>query len=66
VFTTRYDCDTLGSGANWFGGAEVKLRRQLTRRTQIGIGYRYWDNQGDYKPDDMQQNRLLVDLNFRY
>jgi hypothetical protein len=66
LFMTRYECDTLGSGANWFGGAEVKLRRQLTRSTQIGIGYRYWDNQGDYKPDDMQQNRLLLDLSFRY
>jgi hypothetical protein len=66
LFLTRYDSDSLGTGANLFGGAEVKLRRQLTRRTQIGIGYRYWDNQGDYEADDMQQNRLLIDLNFRY
>jgi hypothetical protein len=65
-FLTRYDCDSLGSGANLFGGAEVQLRRQLTRSTQLRIAYRYWDNQGDYEPDDMQQNRLMVDLNFRY
>ncbi len=66
VFLTRYACNSLGSGANLFGGAEVQLRRQLTRHTQIRIAYRYWDNQGDYKPDDMQQNRLMLDLNFRY
>jgi hypothetical protein len=66
LFMTRYDSDSLGSGANWFGGAEVQVRRQLTRRTQLRVAYRYWDNQGDYKPDDMQQNRLLMDLNFRY
>ena len=42
------------------------MRRQLTRRTQVRISYRYWDNQGDYEVDDMQQNRLLVELNLRY
>ena len=66
LFLTRYDSDSLSSGANLFGGAEVQLRRQLTRRTQFRIAYRYWGNQGDYEADDMQQNRLLVELNVRY
>jgi hypothetical protein len=66
LFLTRYDSDSLSSGPNLFGGAEVELRRQLTRRTQFRISYRYWGNQGDYEADDMQQNRLLVELNVRY
>ena len=66
VFLTRYDSNTLGSGSNLFGGAQIQVRRQLTRHTQVRISYRFWDNQGDYKVDDMQQNRLLVELNVHY
>ena len=66
LFITRFDSDSLGSGANLFGGAEVQVRRQLTRRTQVRVSYRYWGNGGDYASDDMQQNRLLVELNVRY
>ncbi len=66
VFLTRYDSNSLGSGSNLFGGAQIQVRRQLTRHTQLRISYRFWDNQGDYKVDDMQQNRLLVELNVHY
>jgi hypothetical protein len=65
-FLTRYDSNSLGSGPNLFGGAQIQVRRQLTRNTQLRISYRFWDNQGDYKIDDMQQNRLLVELNLHY
>ncbi|HEY8155907.1 MAG TPA: hypothetical protein VII72_17385 [Myxococcota bacterium] len=66
LFITRFDSKSWSGGANLFGGAELQVRRQLTRRTQLRVAYRHWNNQGDYQYDDMKQNRLLIDLSLRY
>jgi hypothetical protein len=66
LFITRYDSKSWSGGADLFGGAEVQVRRQLSRRTQLRVSYRHWNNQGDYQLDDMQQNRLLVELGIQY
>jgi hypothetical protein len=66
LFVTRFDTDSLSGGANLFGGADVEVRRQLSRRTQVRIGYRYWLNRGGYKLDDMLQNRLKIELAVQY
>jgi len=66
LFVTRYDSKSWSGGADLFGGAEVQVRRQLSRRTQLRVSYRHWSNQGGYKLDDMQQNRLMLELGIQY
>jgi hypothetical protein len=66
LFITRFDTKSWSEGANLFGGAELQVRRQLSRRTQFRVSYRHWRNQGAYEFDDMLQNRLLFDLALNY
>ena len=66
LFITRFDTKSWSGGANLFGGAELQVRRQLSRSTQVRISYRHWNNRGGYELDDMVQNRLLVELALRY
>jgi hypothetical protein len=66
LFVTRFDTDSWSEGPNWFGGGEVLVRRQLTRRTQARVSYRHWHNQGSYELDDMAQNRVLLELSLSY
>ena len=66
LFITRFDTESWSGGANLFGGAELQVRRQLTRAVQARISYRHWNNQGGYHLDDMLQNRLLVELALQY
>jgi hypothetical protein len=66
LFVTRFDSKSWSGGANWFGGGELLVRRQMSRRTQLRASYRHWNNQGDYDLDDMQQNRLLIELAVQY
>jgi hypothetical protein len=65
-FITRFDTKSWTDGANLFGGAELLVRRQLSRRTQVRLSYRHWNNGGGYEFDDMLQNRLLVELALNY
>jgi hypothetical protein len=66
LFLTRFDTKSWTEGANLFGGAELLVRRQLTRRTQVRLAYRHWNNGGGYDIDDMLQNRLLLELALNY
>jgi len=66
LFITRFDTKSWSDGANLFGGGELLVRRQLSRRTQVRLSYRHWNNQGGYELDDMLQNRLLVELALNY
>jgi hypothetical protein len=66
LFLTRFDTDSWSDGPNLFGGAEVEVRRQLTRRVQVRAAYRHWHNRGGYEVDDLLQNRLKLELAFRY
>jgi len=66
LFITRFDTKSWTGGANLFGGAELQVRRQLSRRTQVRFSYRHWRNRGGYELDDMLQNRLLVELALHY
>jgi hypothetical protein len=66
IFITRFDTESWSDGANLFGGAELLVRRQLSRRTQVRLSYRHWRNQGGHELDDMLQNRLLLELALNY
>lgn len=63
-FVTRYDAAFVG-GPNLFGGAELRLRRQLTQQLQVGVTYRYWENGGRLVADDFAQNRVVIEIGFR-
>jgi hypothetical protein len=65
LFLSRIDNEVWDSGANVFGGVEVRVRRQLSRRTQLALIYRYWDNGGDYGLDDFSQNQLSLVFTYR-
>jgi hypothetical protein len=64
-FISRFDSDTWSSGSNLYGGVQGEIRRQLTRRTQLALNYRYWDNGGDRRIDDFTQNRVLLTFSYR-
>ena len=49
-----------------FGGAEVRIRRQLSRRLTADLEYRFWDNAGNFTSNDFIQNRAMLTLRYRY
>jgi hypothetical protein len=63
LFGTRYDDASLGD-VDLFGGAEARVRHQLTRATQILLRYRHWTNRGRLASDDFSQNRASLELRF--
>jgi hypothetical protein len=65
LFLSRINNEVWDSGANLFGGAETRVRRQLTRRTQLELAYRYWNNAGDYSSDDFSQHHLSLLFTYR-
>jgi len=65
LFVTRFDGQVGVDAANLFGGTELRIRRQLTRRLQLALSYRYWRNRGGFDLDDFSRNRIAVELDFR-
>ena len=65
LFLSRINNEVWDSGANLFGGAESSVRRQLTRRTQLELAYRYWKNAGDHSSDDFSQHQLSLVFTYR-
>jgi hypothetical protein len=65
LFLSRIDNEVWDSGANVFGGVEASFRRQLWRRTQLELAYRYWDNGGDYGRDDFSQHQVSLIFSYR-
>lgn len=65
-FVSQLDSDTLSPSGNLFGGAEIVVRRQLSRRFQLSLAYRYWENAGSFGLDDFQQNQASVSLSYRH
>ena len=65
-FLSYLDSDSTRPGSNLFGGGEFTVRRQLSRRFQLGFSFRHWRNAGAYELDDLRQNRGVVTLNFRH
>lgn len=63
VFVTYFD-GYLHGVSNLFGGAEVRLRRQLTRNIQVGVRYLHYRNAGDLGLDDFAKNRITLELGF--
>jgi hypothetical protein len=66
VFASRLENDAWDTERNWFGGAELRVSQRLGRRTDLAVTYRYWLNRGDYSFDDFDQNRLALELSYRY
>jgi hypothetical protein len=66
AFLSRFENEAWSRDDNFFGGAEVELRRQLTRRAQVKLSYRHWRNGGDYEFDDFGQNRIALEFSYRH
>ena len=64
-FVTRLENDSWDADQNLYGGAEIELRRKLSRSMQLSLSYRYWQNGGDYELDDFQQNRVALEFTYR-
>jgi hypothetical protein len=65
LFLSRINNEVWDSGADLFGGAETRVRRQLSRRTQLELAYRYWNNAGDYSSDDFSQHQVSLVFSYR-
>lgn len=66
AFLSQLDSDSVSPSGNLFGGGELKLRRQLTRRFQASVSYRHWKNAGSFALDDLTQNRVMVSFTYRH
>ena len=65
-FLSQLESDSTQPSGNLFGGAEVKVRRALSRRFQASLAYRYWENAGSFGLDDMSQSRVMMTLTYRH
>jgi len=65
LFITRLNDDAWSSGSNLFGGLEATARHQLTRRGQLELKYRHWENAGGYSSDDFRQNQITLGFTYR-
>lgn len=66
AFVSQLDSESLHPSGNLFGGAEIVLRRQLSRRFQVSVAYRYWENAGGFEVDDFRQNQASVAISYRH
>jgi hypothetical protein len=66
LFASYLHSDATSPHSNAFGGVEVSLRRQLSRRVEASLSYRYWDNAGAYEVDDFDQNRVVIGITYRH
>jgi Putative beta-barrel porin 2 len=65
-FVSYLDNQSLAPRTNLFGGVELGLRRQISRRLQLQAAYRFWVNGGNFTMDDFRQNRLWLGLTYRH
>jgi len=65
VFSSRLDNKTWNSGVDYYAGVDANIRRQISRRTQVELAYRYGQNAGDYSSDDFSENRLMLTFSYR-
>lgn len=66
AFLSRFENEGWMSEENLFGGAEVQLRRQFSRRIQAKLSYRHWRNGGEHSFDDFRQNRIALEISYRH
>jgi hypothetical protein len=55
-----------GERENSSVAGEFSLRRQITRRIEAVLAYRYWKNGGHQSSDDFTQNRVTLAFSYRY
>jgi hypothetical protein len=65
LFITRLYDDSWNEGSNLFGGVEATMRYQTTRRTQLELMYRHWNNAGNYDSDNFRENMLSLSFTYR-
>jgi len=66
MFITRANGEVYDDDANFFGGIEASGRYQLTRRSQLELIYRHWENAGGYSSDDFRQNQISLGFTYRH
>jgi len=66
LWWNSFDSAVSGQRENSSTAVEFSLRRQLTRRIEAELGYRYWSNGGDHSADDFHQNRVTLAFTYRY
>lgn len=62
---TRLDGGRHAGGVDYFGVAEVQLRRQISQRFEVGLRYGHWKNQGSIGLGDFTHDRVQVELGFQ-
>jgi hypothetical protein len=66
AFVSELDAQSAHPGNHLFGGAEVVVRRQLSRAFQISVAYRYWENDGGFETDDFRANQVSMAFSYRH
>jgi hypothetical protein len=65
AFLSNLDARSAHPSHDLFGGAELVIRRQLSRNFQVSLSYRYWENGGGFEGDDFRQNQASLTFSYR-
>ena len=64
-FLSNLDSQSSHPNHDLFGGAELVVRRQLSRNFQVSLSYRYWENGGGFEVNDFRQNQASLTFSYR-
>jgi len=65
AFLSNLDSQSSHPSHDLFGGAELVVRRQLSRNFQVALSYRYWENGGGFEANDFRQNQASLTFSYR-
>jgi hypothetical protein len=66
AFTTLLDSESAARSSDLFGGAELRLRRQLSQPFQLEVSYRFWENAGSQSANDFREHRGVIAVSYRH
>jgi hypothetical protein len=65
-FGSLLDAASQATEGDGFGGAEFRIRRQLSREFSADVSYRFWENAGSRSDNDFRQHRGYFELRYLY
>ena len=63
-FGSLRDAASQAAEGDGFGGAEFRIRRQLSREFSLDASYRFWENAGSRSSNDFRQHRGYFELRY--
>ena len=65
-FASLLESESETRSNDLYGGAELRLRRQLSQPLQVELVYRFWENTGSRSDNDFREHRGVPGVSYRY